>query len=129
MESLGYVFRALMGIIGILGLAYLLSSDRRKINWRVVAGGLVLQIIIAAGVLLFPAVEALFSLIAQMFAIALEISVNAAGFVFGPLSDLAKMEGAFGRATGSFSPSWLCPAYCFFRPFLPCFITSAYSSS
>ncbi len=100
MESLSYVFRALIGVFGILGLAYLLSSDRRKVNWRVVAGGLVLQIIIAAGVLLFPAIEALFSLIAQIFAIALEISVNAAGFVFGPLSDLAKMEEAFGRGNG-----------------------------
>ena len=59
MESLGYVFRALIGIIGILGLAYLLSSDRRNVNWRVVAGGLVMHIIIAAGVLLFPADEAL----------------------------------------------------------------------
>ena len=129
MESLGYVFRALIGIIGILGLAYLLSSDRRNVNWRVVAGGLVLQIIIAAGVLLFPAVEALFSLIAQMFAIALEISVNAAGFVFGPLADLAKMEGAFGRDNGFVFAFMALPAYCFFPPFLPCFSISAYSSS
>ena len=114
MESLGYVFRALIGIIGILGLAYLLSSDRRNINWRVVAGGLVLQIIIAAGVLLFPAVEALFSLIAQMFAIALEISVNAAGFVFGPLADLAKMEGAFGRGNGFVFAFMALPSILFF---------------
>ncbi|MEK9633352.1 MAG: nucleoside transporter C-terminal domain-containing protein [Opitutae bacterium] len=114
MESLGYVFRALMGIIGILGLAYLLSSDRRNVNWRVVAGGLVLQIIIAAGVLLFPAVEALFSLIAQMFAIALEISVNAAGFVFGPLADLAKMEGAFGRDNGFVFAFMALPSILFF---------------
>ena len=114
MESLGYVFRALMGIIGILGLAYLLSSDRRNVNWRVVAGGLVLQIIIAAGVLLFPAVEALFSLIAQMFAIALEISVNAAGFVFGPLADLAKMEGAFGRGNGFVFAFMALPSILFF---------------
>ena len=114
MESLGYVFRALMGIIGILGLAYLLSSDRRNVNWRVVAGGLVLQIIIAAGVLLFPAVEALFSLIAQMFAIALEISVNAARFVFGPLADLAKMEGAFGRDNGFVFAFMALPSILFF---------------
>ena len=114
MESLGYVFRALIGIIGILGLAYLLSSDRRNVNWRVVAGGLVLQIIIAAGVLLFPAVEALFSLIAQMFAIALEISVNAAGFVFGPLADLAKMEGAFGRDNGFVFAFMALPSILFF---------------
>ena len=114
MESLGYVFRALIGIIGILGLAYLLSSDRRNVNWRVVAGGLVLQIIIAAGVLLFPAVEALFSLIAQMFAIALEISVNAARFVFGPLADLAKMEGAFGRGNGFVFAFMALPSILFF---------------
>ena len=42
MESLTYVFRALIGVLGVLGIAYLLSSDRRKINWRVVIGGLVL---------------------------------------------------------------------------------------
>ncbi len=114
MESLGYVFRALMGIIGILGLAYLLSSDRRKVNWRVVAGGLVLQIIIAAGVLLFPAIEALFSLIAQIFAIALEISVNAAGFVFGPLADLATMEEAFGQGNGFVFAFMALPSILFF---------------
>ncbi len=114
MESLSYVFRALIGVFGILGLAYLLSSDRRKVNWRVVAGGLVLQIIIAAGVLLFPAIEALFSLIAQIFAIALEISVNAAGFVFGPLSDLAKMEEAFGRGNGFVFAFMALPSILFF---------------
>ena len=114
MESLSYVFRALIGVFGILGLAYLLSSDRRKVNWRVVAGGLGLQIIIAAGVLLFPAVEALFSLIAQMFAVALEISVNAAGFVFGPLSDIAKMEGAFGKGNGFVFAFMALPSILFF---------------
>ncbi len=114
MESLSYVFRALIGVFGILGLAYLLSSDRRKVNWRVVAGGLVLQIIIAAGVLLFPAIEALFSLIAQIFATALEISVNAAGFVFGPLADLATMEEAFGQGNGFVFAFMALPSILFF---------------
>ena len=73
-----------------------------------------MQIIIAAGVLLFPAVEALFSLIAQMFAVALEISVNAAGFVFGPLSDIAKMEGAFGKGNGFVFAFMALPSILFF---------------
>ena len=30
------VFRALLGIIGLLGIAYLISSDRKMINFRVV---------------------------------------------------------------------------------------------
>ena len=32
------MIRALIGIIGLLGIAYLFSSDRRKINLRVVVG-------------------------------------------------------------------------------------------
>ena len=60
MESLTYVLRALIGIFGILGIAYLLSSDRRKVNWRVVVGGLTIQVGIAAGVLLVPSIESLF---------------------------------------------------------------------
>jgi len=114
MDSLVYVVRALIGVFGILGIAYFFSSDRRNINWRVVAGGLVLQLAIAAGVLLVPTVESLFGLIAKMFAIALEISVKAAGFVFGPLSDITQMNGAFGANKGFVFAFMALPSILFF---------------
>jgi concentrative nucleoside transporter, CNT family len=114
MESLGYVFRALIGVFGVLGIAYLLSSDRRNVNWRVVTGGLILQVVIAAGVLLVPAIESLFGFIAQMFAVALRISVDAAGFVFGPLSDIDKMTGAFGENNGFVFAFMALPSILFF---------------
>ena len=114
MESLGYIFRALLGVSGILAIAYMLSSDRRKVDWRVVAGGLILQLVIAAGVLLVPAVESLFGLIAKMFAVALRISVDAAGFVFGPLSDITKMDEAFGKHNGFVFAFMALPSILFF---------------
>ena len=114
MESLIYVFRALIGVLGVLGIAYLLSSDRRKINWRVVIGGLVLQTVIAAGVLMVPAIETLFGFIAKMFAVALRISVDAAGFVFGPLSDYGKMADAFGPNNGFVFAFMALPSILFF---------------
>lgn len=114
MESLGYVFRALLGVSGILAIAYMLSSDRRKVDWRVVAGGLILQLVIAAGVLLVPAIESLFGLIAKMFAVALRISVDAAGFVFGPLSDITKMDEAFGKHNGFVFAFMALPSILFF---------------
>jgi concentrative nucleoside transporter, CNT family len=114
MDSLVYVVRALIGVFGILGIAYFFSSDRRNINWRVVAGGLVLQLAIAAGVLLVPTVESLFRLIAQMFEIALGISVKAAGFVFGPLSDITQMNGAFGANKGFVFAFMALPSILFF---------------
>jgi concentrative nucleoside transporter, CNT family len=114
MESLTYVFRALIGVLGVIGIAYLLSSDRRNVNWRVVIGGLALQIVIAAGVLLVPAIETLFGFIAKMFAVALRISVDAAGFVFGPLSDYEKMTGAFGPNNGFVFAFMALPSILFF---------------
>ena len=114
MESLTYVFRAVIGILGILGIAYLLSSDRRKVNWHVVVGGLTLQALIAAGVLLVPEVKALFGFIAQMFKVALDISVKAAGFLFGPLSDFGKMADVFGANNGFVFAFMALPSILFF---------------
>ena len=87
--------RAVIGVIGLLALAYFFSEDRKKVNWRVVGGGLALQCAIALGVLRLSWIEAFFGWIAGLFATALDISVQAAGFVFGPLSDIVTMNAAF----------------------------------
>ena len=89
------MIRALIGIIGLLGIAYLFSSDRRKINLRVVLGGLSLQIIIAFGVLRIEWIESLFGWIAHLFSVALQVSVEASAFVFGSLANIEKMSKAF----------------------------------
>jgi len=41
------VLRALLGILFFLGVAWLLSSDRKRFQWRVVLGGIALQLAIA----------------------------------------------------------------------------------
>ena len=87
--------RALCGIIGLLAVAFLLSTDRKRINKRVVLGGLGLQLIIAFGVLKIAWVEALFGWIAHLFSVALQVSVDASAFVFGTLADFDKMNEVF----------------------------------
>ena len=91
----GSFIRAIIGVVGLLALAYFFSEDRKKVNWRVVGGGLALQCAIAVGVLRLSWIEAFFGWIAGLFATALDISVQAAGFVFGPLSDIVTMNAAF----------------------------------
>ncbi len=91
----GSFIRAVIGVVGLLALAYFFSEDRKKVNWRVVGGGLALQCAIALGVLRLSWIEAFFGWIAGLFATALDISVEAAGFVFGPLSDIVTMNAAF----------------------------------
>ena len=91
----GSFLRAVIGVVGLLALAYLFSEDRKKVNWRVIGGGLALQFAIALGVLRLSWIEAFFGWIAGLFATALDISVQAAAFVFGPLSDIVMMNAAF----------------------------------
>ncbi len=91
----GSFIRAVIGVVGLLALAYLFSEDRKKVNWRVIGGGLALQFAIALGVLRLSWIEAFFGWIAGLFATALDISVQAAAFVFGPLSDIVMMNAAF----------------------------------
>lgn len=88
-------YRSFIGIIGLLVIAYLLSNDRKKINPRVVFGGLGLQFVIAFGVLKIEVVENLFGRVAELFSIALQVSVDASAFVFGPLANFQKMDEIF----------------------------------
>ena len=87
--------RSILGVIGLLGITYLLSTDRKKINTRVVLGGLGLQVIIAFGVLKIQVIEDLFGWIAELFSVALQVSVDASAFVFGPLANFQKMDEIF----------------------------------
>ena len=96
-DSLAWFFRPLIGVAGLLTLAWLISSNRAKINPRVIVGGLLLQIVIAFGVLRVEWIASLFGMIAQLFAIALEVSVDASAFVFGPLADIGMMNQIFSN--------------------------------
>ena len=53
-------FTGVLGLLAMLGLAYLFSSNRRAIQMKTVAWGLGLQIVIAYFVLRFEAGRVLF---------------------------------------------------------------------
>ena len=52
------LLRGLLGIITILGIAYAMSYDRKRIDWKLVGGGLFMQIVFALAVLYVPLSEA-----------------------------------------------------------------------
>jgi CNT family concentrative nucleoside transporter len=55
-------FTGVIGIIIILGLAFLWSNNRKKINYRLVITGLLLQIALAVFILKVPIGQEIFSL-------------------------------------------------------------------
>lgn len=56
-------FQGLIGIILILGIAFLFSNNKKKINYRLVISGIVLQIVIAVLVLKVPPVTRFFQML------------------------------------------------------------------
>jgi CNT family concentrative nucleoside transporter len=83
--------RGLIGIAVLITIAFLLSSYRKKIDWKLVATGLVLQIVIALVILKIPVVRNAFEAIGAGFVKFLSFAANGAEFLFG---DLAKNSSA-----------------------------------
>lgn len=81
-QSLG---RGFLGLFFLLAISYLLSANRKKINWKLVLSGLLLQIIFALLVLKVSFVAKIFDWISGKVVTFLNISEKGAEFVFGGL--------------------------------------------
>ncbi len=78
--------RPLVGIAVILGISYLLSANRKAINWPNVGKGIMLQLLIALLVLKVPLVASLFSWISKAFVKVIGFAANGSEFLFGSFS-------------------------------------------
>lgn len=83
-------FIGLLGIVLILGIAYLLSNNRKAINYRVVGMGLLIQALLAVFILKVPAGQAIFGWLGKAVTKVLSFSDEGAKFVFGLLADSDK---------------------------------------
>jgi CNT family concentrative nucleoside transporter len=90
------IFRGFLGILLIIAIAFLLSNNKKKINWRLVGAGLSLQLIFAIFIIkgdalrefFFPLgwVKDLFTWISGGFVIILNFTTEGAFFVFDRLA-------------------------------------------
>ncbi len=84
-----------LGIVVFIAIAWLWSTNRRAIRFRIVASGLVLQAVLAICLLSFPAGVELFAILGQAVTGLLGYAGSGARFLFGNLADSA-YAGAFG---------------------------------
>ena len=78
--------RGLLGIVVLLAVAWLLSSDRRRFPWKIVIGGLALQWALAWVVLRTETGRAFFDGVGRVVTVVLQGADAGASFVFGPLA-------------------------------------------
>ncbi|GAB3728989.1 nucleoside transporter [Luteimonas pelagia] len=77
----------LFGLAVLLAIAWAFSNNRRRVDWRLVSVGLVLQLLIAAFVLLTPWGAVVFDTIATGFVKLLGFTTEGARFIFGDFTD------------------------------------------
>lgn len=89
-------FTGLIGIVLIFAIAFLMSNNRKAINYRLVFSGLAIQLSLAVFILKIPVGKTIFSWLGAAVTQILNFSQAGAAFVFGPLVNSANMNKAFG---------------------------------
>ncbi len=78
-------FQGLIGIVLILAIAWLFSNNKKRINYKLVISGILLQIIIALLILKVPFVKLFFQKIGSIITHLEAFAKEGAGFVYGGL--------------------------------------------
>ncbi len=90
-------FTGLIGVVLIFAIAFLMSNNRKAINYRLVISGLAIQISLAVFILKIPIGKSIFAWLGSAVTKILNFSQAGAAFVFGPLVNTANMSKAFGN--------------------------------
>ncbi len=93
----------LLGVIVIIGIAWIVSNNKKRVNWRLVGMGLLIQVVFGILVLKgkswgppFNIFSLMFEKIGEGFVLILGFTTEGARFVFGNLALSPGQDGTFG---------------------------------
>ncbi|TNC96604.1 MAG: concentrative nucleoside transporter, CNT family [Stygiobacter sp.] len=77
------VAQSAVGIAGLVAIAWALSEQRRRVSWRIIAAGLIVQFLLALLLLKFPPSQALFLGLTRLVDAVQAATIAGTSFVFG----------------------------------------------
>lgn len=83
------MFRGLLGVCTLLAVAYALSYDRKRIDWKLVGGGLLMQLIFALAILHLPFISHLLEGCGKVFVKVMDFTGEGLSFLLGPYASKA----------------------------------------
>jgi len=86
--SLNSLFRGILGMVALLGIAYIFSSNRKAINWKTIGIGLGVQLILAIGVLKVGFVKTAFEFVGSLFVKVLDFTRAGSEFLLGGMMNV-----------------------------------------
>jgi len=88
MDALTRIGFGLFGLAVLIGITWLFSNNRGRVDWKLVAIGVTLQVAFAALVLLVPGGREVFDWLGHLFVRVLEFVNAGSEFIFGSLMDV-----------------------------------------
>ena len=85
--SFDSLWRGVLGMICLLVIAYLFSTNRKAINWKTIGIGLGAQLLLAIGVLKVPFVQKSFEFVGKIFVKILDFTAAGSEFLLGGMMD------------------------------------------
>ncbi|WP_445715597.1 NupC/NupG family nucleoside CNT transporter [Flavobacterium sp.] len=86
--SLNSLLRGILGMLALLGIAYIFSSNRKAINWKTIGIGLGVQLILAFGVLKVGFVKTGFEFVGSLFVKVLDFTRAGSEFLLGGMMNV-----------------------------------------
>ncbi|MCC4211949.1 NupC/NupG family nucleoside CNT transporter [Leeuwenhoekiella parthenopeia] len=86
--SFDSLWRGVLGMLCLLVIAYLLSNNRKAINWKTIGVGLAAQLLLAIGVLRVPFVQRAFEFVGKIFVKILDFTAAGSEFLLGGMMDV-----------------------------------------
>lgn len=80
--------RGILGMLSLLAIAFIFSSNRKAINWKTVLLGLSAQLVLAVGVLKVSFVKATFEFVGNLFVLVLDFTRAGSEFLLGGMMDV-----------------------------------------
>lgn len=81
-------WKGVLGMAILLVIAFILSNNRKKINWKTVGFGLSAQLLLAIGVLKVPFIRGVFEFLGSIFINILDYTRAGSTFLFGNLMNV-----------------------------------------
>jgi concentrative nucleoside transporter, CNT family len=81
------ILRGILGMFFLILVCFLLSNNRKAINWRLVVMGIVAQVMFALGVLKVNVIKIVFGWLSKQFVELINIGHKGIEFIFGNLAD------------------------------------------
>ena len=101
-------FIGIIGIVVIFLIVYLMSNNKKAINYKTIITGFILQILLAVFIFKVPIGEKIFLMIGDFIKKILDFATEGGLFVFGPLLDKVKLSELFGAGSSIFAVQLIC---------------------